>query len=162
MYEPEDDYKVANKKPANGENRGRLEDHHQHRPSPPDRAPSPRVLHERNSSEVRREEQRRANENYHPSEAAHHPPTLPSLHQQQEQQQQQQQQQQQLPPMTDSPRDERRAPEPYEGAARKVDMDENYDDEAEDEKRMGGSGGRSSPQRGPGLTNGQAKSEPQS
>ena len=60
--------------------------------------------------------------------------------------------------MVEPPRDGGR--EPYEAAARKVDVDEDYDDEAEDDKRMAGSGGRNSPQRG--LMNGQAKTEPSS
>ncbi|MCJ1253394.1 hypothetical protein MMC24_001205 [Lignoscripta atroalba] len=148
QFEPEDDYKISNKKPANNESRGRLEDHHHHRASPPDRPVSPRDRQRRTSSEIRREDQRRANENYHPSEAAHHPQTLPAIHQQADH----------LPPKADPSPDHRR--EPYEPAARKMDVDEDYDDEAEDEKRMGGSGGRNSPQRG--LMNGQAKPEPQS
>lgn len=48
--------------------------------------------------------------------------------------------------MTEVPRDERR--EPYEAAARKMEVDEDYDDEGEDDKRLSaGSGGRNSPQR---------------
>ncbi|KAL9037413.1 MAG: hypothetical protein Q9180_003729 [Flavoplaca navasiana] len=158
-YEPEDDYKFSHKTPANDETRSRLESHRHRRPSPPDRKPSPPrrgpspprgrqpsppLSHQRAASEARHEEQRRADEGYHPSEAAHHPPTLPSM-------------QQQPPPLVDhhpasgeSVRDERR--ETYEAAARKMEVDEDYDDEGE-----GGSGGRNSPQRG--MINGQPKTE---
>ncbi|KAL8772464.1 MAG: hypothetical protein Q9209_002416 [Squamulea sp. 1 TL-2023] len=157
-YEPEDDYKFSHKTPANDETRSRLENHRHRRQSPPDRKPSPPrrgpspprgrqpsppLPHQRNPSEVRHEEQRRADETYHPSEAAHHPPTLPSM-------------QQQPPPpdhhsaSAESARDERR--ETFEAAARKMEVDEDYDDEGE-----GGSGGRNSPQRG--MMNGQPKTE---
>ena len=146
QYEPEDDYKVSNKKLANGESRGRLEDHHHHRVSPPDRPLSPRDRQRRSSSEIRRDDQRRANENYHPSEAAHHSQAPPTVHQQTDH----------LPLISDPSRDDRR--EPYEPAARKMEVDEDYDDEGDDEKRVGGSGGRNSPQRG--LSNGQPKPEP--
>ena len=178
VMESEDDYKMSNKKPANGDNRGRLEDHHYRRGSPTERPASPRErMQRRSSSEIRREDQLRANENYHPSEAAHHPQILPSIHAppeqqqqqqhqqqqqpQQPQQQQQQQQQQHLPPMAEVARDERR--EAFEPAARKMDMDEDYNDEIEDDKRMAGSGGHNSPQqRGPPMMNGQPKVEPTS
>ncbi|KAL9038492.1 MAG: hypothetical protein Q9214_005257 [Letrouitia sp. 1 TL-2023] len=161
-YEPDDDYKMMHKNPANGDSRGRLESLHHRRPSPPDRKPSPGrrgpspargrqstppSRHRRGSSEARHENQRRADENYHPSEAAHHPPALPSMHHQQSQPEHRQ-------PLTETNRDDRRD---YEPAARKVEVDEDYDDEVEDEKRAGGSGGRGSPQRG--MVNGQAKAE---
>ena len=165
MLDFEEDYKGMHKVPANGETRARFENPHYQRPSSPERKPSPRqrqnsprrqpsppIGHRRNSSEARHEEQRRADENYHPSEAAHHPPTLPSMHQQPPQQQQQEH----LPPINDNVREER-SREAYEPAIRKVDVDEDYDDEGEDEKRPGGSGGRNSPQRG--IMNGQTKIE---
>ncbi|KAI4220562.1 MAG: hypothetical protein L6R36_007533 [Xanthoria steineri] len=156
-YEPEDDYKFSHKTPANDETRSRVESHRHRRPSPPDRKPSPPrrgpspprgrqpsppVPHPRNASEVRHEEQRRADESYHPSEAAHHPPTLPSM--------QQQPPADHHPASAESARDERR--ETFEAAARKMEVDEDYDDEAE-----GGSGGRNSPQRG--MMNAQPKTE---
>ena len=47
--------------------------------------------------------------------------------------------------ISENERDERK--EAYEAAARKLDVDEDYDDEGEDEKRKTGSGGRNSPQR---------------
>ena len=170
MHESDDDYKGMHKIPANGETRSRMDDHiYRRQSSPPDRKPTPRqrpspprgrqppspIRHPRDSSEVRREEQRRADENYHPSEAAHHPPTLPSMHQQP---QPQVQAQEHLPPISDTGRDERNR-EAYESAARKMDVDEDYDDEGEDEKRLGGSGGRNSPQRS--MMNGPTKIEAQ-
>jgi len=152
LMDSDEDYKSSNKKPANGDSRGRLDDQFYRRNSPPERLASPRDRPRRSSSETRREEQHRANANYHPSDAAHHPQTLPAMQQHAEAEQAH------LPPMAEAPRDERR--EPYEGAARKVDMDEDYNDEPEDEKRGGGSGGRNSPQRG--LMTGQTKVEPAS
>lgn len=149
-HESDDEYKVPNKYPTNGENRSRLEDHRHRRPSPPDSKASPRPRqasprgrpqsppygrpaspprsrHSRSSSAAKRDDQRRVDENYHPSEAAHHPPTLPSIQQQ--------------PPPTEPPqtpasetgRDERR--ETYEAAARKMEVDEDYDDDGEEQKR---------------------------
>ena len=172
MHDPEDDYKGMHKVPANGETRSRMDDHIYRRPSPPpDRKPSPRqrlspprgrqppspIRHPRESSEARHEDQRRADENYHPSEAAHHPPTLPSMHQQ-PQPPAHVQVQEHLPTINDTGRDERNR-ETYEAAARKMDVDEDYDDEGDDEKRLGGSGGRNSPQRG--MMAGQTKIEAQ-
>ena len=58
--------------------------------------------------------------------------------------------------MAEPSRDERR--ETFESAARKMEVDEDYDDEGDDDKRLGGSGGRNSPQRS-GLMNGQPKTE---
>lgn len=57
---------------------------------------------------------------YHPSEAAHHPPThgMPG----------------QLPPMQQGPPPPPQQHEP-ERAARKMDIDEEYDDSGEDEKK---------------------------
>ena len=97
---------------------------------------------------ARREEQRRADENYYPSEAAHHPPTLPSMHQQPPPQPEH------LPSVAENARDDHR--EAYESAARKMDVDEDYDDEGEDEKRGANSAGRNSPR---GMLNGQPKQE---
>ncbi|KAL8739382.1 MAG: hypothetical protein Q9190_007821 [Brigantiaea leucoxantha] len=162
-YESDDDYKMVHKNPANGESISRLEDHRHRRPSPPDRKPSPlrrgpspprgrqpspTLRHRRGSSEARLEDQRRANENYHPSEAAHHPPALPSMHLQQPQAEHHQS-------LNEPGRDDRR--EVYEPAARKMEVDEDYDDDGEEEKRTGGSGGQSSPQGG--MMNGPTKTE---
>ncbi|KAJ5471643.1 Transcriptional corepressor Cyc8 [Penicillium desertorum] len=111
------------KKHANEESRARLDDQTNRRPSPPARLPSPGEMQRRSSSEARREDARRANENYHPSEAAHHPPTLPSI--------------QDVPPRPSAgpkaPRPE--APPAHEPPARKMDVDEDYDDEVEEEKK---------------------------
>ena len=169
-HESDDEYKVPNKHPTNGESRSRLDDIRHRRPSPPDRKPSPRprpgsprgraqspygrpvsspVRHSRSSSAARREEQRRADENYHPSEAAHHPPTLPSMHQPPPNEPPQ-------TPMSETGRDERRD---YEAASRKIEVDEDYDEEGDEEKRKEGSGGRNSPQHS--SVNGQPKVEAQ-
>jgi glucose repression mediator protein len=87
---------------------------------------SPRDAIRRSSSEARRiEDQRRANENYHPSEAAHHPPTLPAINMQH--------QQHQLPPMNEAPKEEH--PRDTEVPARKLDIDEDYDDGPSQEEK---------------------------
>ena len=169
-YESDDELRTPHKYPANGDSRNRLDDSRHRRLSPPDRKPSPRqrpisprvspprgrqvtplVRPSRSSSATRREEQRRPDENYHPSEAAHHPPILPAM----------QPLQAEGPPQTpvsDGVRDERReAKEAYEAASRKMDVDEDYDDEVEDERRKTGSGGRNSPQRiGPAIVEAEA------
>ncbi|KAJ5671106.1 hypothetical protein N7507_000233 [Penicillium longicatenatum] len=140
------------KKLANEESRARLDDQNSRRPSPPSHMPSPGEMQRRSSSEARREDARRANENYHPSEAAHHPPTLPSI-------------QNMpphaaggpsLPPMVESAgpasngppsappsantpvKEESRRPEApssHEPPARKMDVDEDYDDDVDEEKK---------------------------
>ncbi|KAL8797152.1 MAG: hypothetical protein Q9195_000619 [Heterodermia aff. obscurata] len=162
MIDTDEDHKMPHKYPANGETRRHLDDQHHRRPSPPDRQssprarpnsprgrqPSPRIRHRHSSSEARHEEQRRADENYYPSEAAHHPPTLPSMHQQPPPPPEH------LPPMSEGARDDRR--DAYEPVARKMEVDEDYDDEGEDDKRAVNSGGRNSPR---GIVNGQAKQE---
>ena len=110
------------KKPANEETRARLDEPSRH-PSPPNRITTPRDHYGRSPSEVQRENERRANENYHPSEAAHHPYSLAP---------------QQIPSMAtilDGSREERK--EPAEAAARKMDVDEDYDNNSEDDKRAG-------------------------
>lgn len=59
--------------------------------------------------------------------------------------------------MSEAPRDERK--ETYdEGPRRKMDVDEDYDDAGEDDKRVNGPAGRASPSRP--LINGQPKVEP--
>jgi len=111
------------KKAANDETRARLEDHSMRRASPPGRMPTPRDHYRRSSSEVRRENERRATENYHPSAAAHHPYSLPP---------------QQIPSMQtilDGAKEDRK--EIAEPAARKVEVDEDYDNNSEDDKRAG-------------------------
>ncbi|EMR65542.1 putative transcriptional corepressor protein [Eutypa lata UCREL1] len=173
----------AIKKPANEENRARMEDVRHRRPSTPLRDPYRRspdahrfeeqrrideqrhVEEQRRVEEMRRvEEQRHANDGYHPSEAAHHPPAhampnhLPPM-------------QQGLSPMPgplherlpptpapkEYPQDERprvdhpaapvvppQVTEP-ERAARKMDVDEDYDDSGEEEKKASVGGPVSGP-----------------
>ena len=59
--------------------------------------------------------------------------------------------------MVEAPREERK--ETYdEGPRRKMEVDEDYDDAGEDEKRLNGPMGRNSPRP---LANGQPKAEPQ-
>ena len=123
------------KKVANEESRARLEDHMSRRVSPPGRMASPRDYHRRSSSELPREIERRTNENFHPSEAAHHPQSLPS---------------QQIPCMHtifDAAKEDRK--EHNEPAARKMEVDEDYDNNSEDDKRaLGSAGPKSSPPNG--------------
>lgn len=110
------------KKPANDETRAGLDDIRR-RQSPPNRITTPHDHYRRSSSEIRRENERRANENYHPSEAAHHPYSLAP---------------QQMPSMStilDSGKDDRK--EPAEQAARKMDVDEDYDNNSEDDRKAG-------------------------
>jgi general transcriptional corepressor CYC8 len=128
------------KKIANEENRLRQADEINRRVTPP------RDLHRRSSSEIRR-----ANENYHPSEAAHHLHTLPSI------QHMQQPGGPSIPPLAEAQpvsnppsagpeaqapvKEEtvRKEPAPlHEPAARKMDVDEDYDDDGDDEKRATG------------------------
>lgn len=151
------------KKVANEETRVRADE--SRRVTPPDRMSSPGpVPHRRSSSEPQREEQRRAaaNESYHPSEAAHHLTTLPSI--------------QQMEPHSSSStslaplavesaapaangsqtirspsqthvKDESAQPPPaQEPAARKMDVDEDYDDDgADDEKKISSGSGSKDP-----------------
>lgn len=111
------------KKIANDETRARLDEPPRHG-SPPNRNPTPTSHFRRSSSEARRESERKANENYHPSEAAHHPyslaPQIPAIQ-----------------PAVEPPKEERK--ETVEPAARKMDVDEDYDNNSEDDRR-GGSG----------------------
>ncbi|KAI2611084.1 TPR-like protein [Hypoxylon fragiforme] len=181
MREWEDEPSI--KKPANDENRARLDDLRHRRPSTPPRDPyrqSPdahrfeeqrrmeeqqrRVEDQRRVEEMRRvDEQRHPNDSYHPSDAAHHPPThsmpnhLPPM-------------QQGPPPMQglihdgpqpspapkEYPQDERQrlehpsAPAPPqmnepERAARKMDVDDDYDDSGEEEKKVNVNGVVSGP-----------------
>ncbi|KAI9770700.1 MAG: glucose repression mediator protein [Geoglossum simile] len=128
---------ISSKRPASDENRARLEDHHHHRPSPPDRMSSPHEPQRRNSSEARRaEEQRRTNDNYHPSDAAHHPPNLMPINHPQ------------LPPMSEVAGEE--------PALRKMEVDENYDDDGEDNKPER----TSPPSANSGISNGMVNGQP--
>lgn len=124
------------KKPANEETRARLDDHNARRFSPPGRTETPRDRYRRSSSEIRREnDQRRADANYHPSEAAHHPYSLQPMPTQPNQAPQQ------IPSMAtimhanDNNKEEQQRKEIDEPAARKVNVDEDYDNNSEDDKR---------------------------
>lgn len=157
------------KKVANEETRVRLEDQTARRVTPPNRMPSPGEMQRRGSSEARREDQRRVNESYHPSEAAHHPPTLPSI-----QHMPQHGTGSSLPPMNEGPAPASNGPQPgapsvqvqvkeepargeqtpaHEPAARKMDVDENYDDDGDDEKRTS-TAAKGSPTAGSSSSNG--------
>ncbi len=126
------------KKVASEESRAKL-DEPGRLSSPPGRTATPRDPYRRSSSEIRRENAERISQNYHPSEAAHHPYTLP----------------QQIPSMhtiLDVPKDDRK--ETAEPAARKMEVDEDYDNNSEDEKRAGsntasGSATKNSPTQAP-------------
>lgn len=168
MREWEDE--SAAKKQANEENRALLDDRRHRRPSTP-----PRDAYRRNSGEPRRaDEQRRSdepkkeeprpqNDNYHPSEAAHHPQSHSVGGSNQ------------LPPMQSAnapssekaqtgqtPKEDRPAPEQVpvaaaapaasepERAARQMDVDEDYDDSPEDEKKPAAVANGSFPTSGPG------------
>ncbi|PHH68080.1 hypothetical protein CDD82_859 [Ophiocordyceps australis] len=157
MREWEED--SVSKKQANEESRARLDDMRHRRPST---SPS-RDVYRRNSSESRRiEEQRRAeearkpedsrsqNDGYHPSEAAHHPQPvgpsqLPPIQQgsgpmsgivQEQSQTGSVAKKEERPPADTAPASSQAsgAAEP-ERAARKMDVDEDYDDSGEDDKK---------------------------
>jgi len=145
----------AVKKQANDENRARLDEPRHRRPSTP-----PRDAYRRNSSEAKRlEDQRRAEdqrrqeetrhveESYNPSTSAHHPPTHSLGHQNHpsgpapqptvtEKSHTVATPKEERPPTAEQPASARPPPpaEP-ERAARKMDVDEDYDDSGEDDKK---------------------------
>ena len=89
---------------------------------------------------------------YHPSEAAHHPPSLPSMQSITAQSPQPQHQMSAPPqednrsaPMQSQPQQQSQPPQVYEPAARKMDVDENYDDSADDKSTTKQESRRSSP-----------------
>ncbi|TAQ84093.1 hypothetical protein B7494_g7586 [Chlorociboria aeruginascens] len=181
MREWEDEPSI--KKPASEENRARLEDAHHRRPSTSPRESfrrsssearrtaeedkrriedQRRIEEQRRDDQRRAEDQHRANENYRPSEIAHHPQSHGN--------------QNHLPPMQQGPvvhtpvhelsrpslkeyqGEERGAIPPIsngepERAARKMDVDEDYDDEGEEEKK----GVTSTVGSGPASASGDAK-----
>lgn len=108
------------KAPTNDEKRQKLEESHSRRPTPPHRMSSPQVPRH-SPQDV--PDPRRFNDGYHPSEAAHHPPSLPSIGPAQT-----------LPRMTETPKPKQDRPEHHEPAARRMDVDEDYDDEGDDAK----------------------------
>lgn len=132
------------KKQANEESRSRLEDSSSRRPSPPDRAVSPR----RESSEMRRmDDYRPQPPPYHPSEAAHHPPAplaplrasaapSPRITGRKEPEQLPPPPRRENPTPVPAPTQQQQAPPPpapaYEPAARKMEVDENYDDSGDE------------------------------
>ncbi|KAK2677495.1 Tetratricopeptide repeat [Fusarium oxysporum f. sp. vasinfectum] len=147
----------AAKKQASEENRVRLDDMRHRRPSTP-----PRDNYRRNSSEIRRAEDtrrpdeprreeprrpesapRHATESYHPSEAAHHPPSHASAATYSDVWRCSREatsicytQRRSSPKSgTCSASSSRSAPVEPERAARKMDVDEDYDDSGEDEKK---------------------------
>ena len=132
VREWEDD-PMGSKKPSTDESRTRL-DEIKMRQSPPEKMGTP--------PELRRMEEPRPTSAYHPSEAAHHPPALPSM----------QTITQQSPSASTAPQEEQRLPPPppppapvYEPAARKMDVDENYDDSGDDKSATKQESQRNSP-----------------
>jgi glucose repression mediator protein len=119
LREWEDDSPMNQKPPTNDEKRQRLDEPHSRRTSPPHRIPSPPRHSPHDNMDARR-----LNDSYHPSDAAHHPPSLPSINATQP-----------MPRISETPKQER--PEHHEPAARQMDVDEDYSDGAEDEKRNG-------------------------
>ncbi|CUS09562.1 unnamed protein product [Tuber aestivum] len=138
----EDEGQGIGKKPASEETRARMDDMRHHRPSPPVRVSSP------HRPERRRSSSERPREDYHGPPAPLHTPNVPPPlgHQQ-------------LPPindgprmpepppriaeahrMSEAPRDDRK--EIIEPAARKVELDEDYDnEEMGDDRGAGGNPG---------------------
>ena len=127
------------KKASTDDSRSRLDEIKMQRPSPPDKMATPP---NRSPSELRRFEDHRPTSAYHPSEAAHHPPSLPSM-----------QSITQPPPNPSAPpQEEHRAPSTthqpppvYEPAARKMDVDENYDDSGDEKSATKQESQRNSP-----------------
>jgi hypothetical protein len=123
------------KQPAD-EKRQRLDEQHVARPpSVPMRGngspPHPQTGFEAEAQARHQvEKQHRVNESYHPSEAAHHAPSLPAINQQPNPSPQAQH----LPRMSEAVKEEPRREIVHEPAARRVEVDENYDDD-EEEKR---------------------------
>ncbi|KAI9883800.1 MAG: hypothetical protein M1823_004410 [Watsoniomyces obsoletus] len=133
------------KKAASEENRMAMEDQHHRRPSPANKLPSPHEFHRRSPSDLRRGEDvprpLMEDSGVHHHHAPHHPPEpQPHPHA--------------LPPISSTygpmaPKEEPSRREEQEPAARKMDVDEDYDDEPE--SKAGPSGHeRPSP---PGRTN---------
>lgn len=131
IREWEDDQSV--KRPATDESRSRLDEIKLQRQSPqPLKVSTPP---NRSPSELRRLDEQRPSSTYHPSEAAHHPPAPPSLPSMQTIAQP-------SPSRASAPPQEEQRPAPpppaapvYEPAARKMEVDENYDDSGDDDKR---------------------------
>ncbi|KIW01128.1 uncharacterized protein PV09_07414 [Verruconis gallopava] len=131
----------AVKQPAD-EKRQRIDEHVARPPSVPmhghSSPPRPQSSFDTDAQGRRQaDELRRANEAYHPSEAAHHPPSLPAINNGQQptaSSRSPPQPQHQLPRMSETVKEEPRREVVHEPAARRIEVDENYDDD-EDEKR---------------------------
>ncbi len=138
MREWEDD-PAGMKKASTDEARSRLDEIKMQRPSPPEKIGTPP---NRSPSELRRMEDVRPTSAYQPSDAAHHP-VLPSM----------QSLTQRSPNASAPPQEEQRAPPPplpvYEPAARKMDVDENYDDSGDDKSATKQESQRNSPRPAP-------------
>jgi len=141
LREWEDDSTGSQKKVATEESRSRLDEIKMQRTSPREKMATPPV---RSPSEVRRMDEQRPTSAYayHPSEAAHHPQSLPSM----------QSITQPSPRASVQPQEDHRAPPPppqpapvYEPAARKMDVDENYDDSGDDKSATKQESRRNSP-----------------
>ncbi|KAF2497615.1 TPR-like protein [Lophium mytilinum] len=122
LREWEDESPLNQKPPSNDEKRQRMEEPHSRRPSPPQHRMSSPPRH----SPQDNPDMRRMNDGYHPSEAAHHPTSLPSINATQPMPQP-------MPRMAETPKQER--PEHHEPAARQMEVDEDYSDGPEDDKR---------------------------
>lgn len=129
---------MSSKKPTTEDSRSRLDDVKMHRQSPTEKVATPP---NHSPSELRRIEEQRPPSTYHPSEAAHHPPSLPPM----------QTITQPSPSAPAPPQEEQRPPPPpqpapaYEPAARKMDVDENYDDSGDDKSATKQESQRNSP-----------------
>lgn len=147
LREWEDDASMAAKKPSTDDARSRLDEIKMRRPSPQEKLATPPTG---SPSELRRFDEQRPPSTYHPSDAAHHPPALPSMHAIT----------QPSPSTSVRPQEEQRHPPPpqpapvYEPAARKMDMDENYDDSGDDRSATKQESQRSSPRTAHGGPNG--------
>lgn len=138
----DDEPNSAGKGPHSDEKRQRIDDMPRGLPPVNDRPPVSPIRPHQVDDARRAEEHRRLNEGYHPSEAAHHPPSLAPLPPQPRltpPQVQQAPAQHSLPPPAPEPVEEELPREHHEPAARKMDVDENYDDD-EDDRRPAASG----------------------
>ena len=132
LREWEDDESVSVKKPASEDARARLEEI-SHRPSPPRPGARPGSPDRRSSSE-------RRNDDYHPPQHQHQ--TLPSINSNMPTNHQ-------LAPISDSsrhepprrPDEDRDRKEVIEPAARKVEVDEDYDDDVDEDLKRSGQNG---------------------
>ena len=138
LREWEEDTNGNAKKAMTDESRSRLDEIKMQRLSPIEKMATPP---NRSPSELRRMDEQRPPSAYHPSEAAHHLPSLPSM----------QTITQPSPSVSTAPQQESQAPPPpqpapvYEPAARKMEVDENYDDSGDDKSATKQESQRNSP-----------------